>query len=122
MKILLAEDNAINQKLALRLLEKRGHSVVIANNGKEALARLDEDIFDLILMDIQMPEIDGLEATAIIREREKRKGGHLPIVAMTAHAMKGDKERCLEAGMDDYVSKPIKPAELFAAIERFGSA
>lgn len=122
MKILLAEDNAINQKLALRLLEKRGHSVVIANNGKEALARLDEDIFDLILMDIQMPEMDGLEATAIIREREKRKGGHLPIVAMTAHAMKGDKERCLEAGMDDYVSKPIKPAELFAAIERFGSA
>ncbi len=120
MKILLAEDNATNQKLALRLLEKRGHSVVIANNGKEALAKLEDDIFDLILMDIQMPEMDGLEATGLIREKEKRKGGHVPIVAMTAHAMKGDRERCLEAGMDDYVSKPINPGELFAAIERFG--
>jgi len=118
LRILLADDNAVNQKLAVRLLEKCGHEVVATENGLEALAALEEQCFDLVLMDVQMPEMDGLEATAAIREKERSTPAHLPIIAMTAHAMKGDEERCLKAGMDDYVSKPIKPTELFAAIER----
>ncbi|HKX32636.1 MAG TPA: response regulator, partial [Blastocatellia bacterium] len=118
--ILLAEDNAINQKLAVRLLEKRGHSVTVVNNGLEAVAAIEHERFDLILMDVQMPELNGYEATMEIRERERLDGGHIPIIAMTANAMKGDRERCLESGMDAYVSKPIKPEELFAAIEQGG--
>ena len=120
LRILLAEDNLVNQTLAIRLLEKHGHTVVVANNGREALAILERSApggFDLALMDIQMPEMDGFEATAAIREKEKTSGKHLPIIALTAHAMKGDQERCAAAGMDGYVSKPIHPDELFQAIE-----
>ena len=106
--------------VAARLLGKRGHDVTIAENGRQALAALDvpgSPGFDLILMDVQMPDMDGFEATGIIREREKFTGAHLPIVAMTANAMKGDKERCLASGMDGYVSKPIDVEELLAVIE-----
>ncbi|HLY59380.1 MAG TPA: PAS domain S-box protein [Terriglobia bacterium] len=120
LRILLAEDNSVNQLLAIRLLEKRGHTVVAVNNGREALTsleRTDPMGFDVVLMDIQMPEMDGLEATAVIRAREITTGNHLPIIAMTARAMKGDRERCLNAGMDGYVSKPIKIVDLLAAIE-----
>jgi CheY-like chemotaxis protein len=120
MRVLLAEDNVVNQHLALRLLEKHGYSVVVANNGKEALAALAREVFDLLLMDVQMPEMDGFEATAKIREQEEATGRHLPIIAMTAHAMKGDEERCLAAGMDAYVSKPINPAEMFAVVDKYG--
>jgi two-component system, sensor histidine kinase and response regulator len=107
LHILLAEDNHVNQKLAQRLLEKRGHHVVLANNGKEALAALAHHSFDVALMDVQMPEMDGLAATKAIREKEKLTGSHLPVIAMTARVMKGDRERCMEAGMDGYISKPI---------------
>ncbi len=120
LRILLAEDNAVNQQLSLRLLEKWGHKVVVTGNGREALAALEKSVlggFDLLLMDVQMPEIGGFEATAIIREREKATGCHIPIIAMTAHAIKGDRERCLAAGMDGYISKPIRAQELFEAIE-----
>src|SRR5579871_4351610 len=117
-RVLLAEDNAVNQTLAVRLLEKRGYIVTTANDGHQALIALDRGEFDVVLMDIQMPQMDGLEATAEIRRREIRTGKHVPIVAMTAHALKSDEERCLEAGMDAYISKPIRTAELFATIER----
>ena len=127
LHILLAEDNAINQRVALGILEKRGHAVVVAGNGKEALAALEREAFDLILMDVQMPEMDGFEATKAIREREALAQltpnpqhpapFHIPIVAMTAHAMKGDRERCLEAGMDAYVSKPLQAQQLFEIIK-----
>jgi two-component system, sensor histidine kinase and response regulator len=117
LDVLLAEDNLVNQKLAARLLEKQGHKVTLASNGKEALTILEKQPFDLILMDVQMPELDGFEATAAIREREKFTGGRQVIIAMTAHAMKGDRERCLRAGMDGYVSKPIHAKELFTAID-----
>jgi PAS domain S-box-containing protein len=117
-RILLAEDNLVNQKVALRLLEKRGHCVVVAESGKKALDAWREQRFDLILMDVQMPEMDGFEATAKIRDHEKSGRDHIPIIAMTAHALVGDRERCLAAGMDDYVSKPISTRDLFAAIER----
>jgi signal transduction histidine kinase/CheY-like chemotaxis protein/ligand-binding sensor domain-containing protein len=116
--ILLAEDNPVNQMLAVRLLNKRGYIVVTADNGVEAVAAFERQSFDVVLMDIQMPEMDGLEATAKIRARERLSGRRIPIVAFTAHALPGDRERCLEAGMDDYVTKPIQPAILFAAIER----
>ncbi len=115
--ILLVEDNTVNQFLASRLLEKRGHHVVVAGNGKEALEALEIHHIELVLMDVQMPEMDGFEATVAIREKERLNGGHLPIVAMTAHTMKGDQERCLEAGMDGYVMKPVQTKELFTAIE-----
>jgi signal transduction histidine kinase/CheY-like chemotaxis protein len=118
LRILVAEDSAINQRLASALLTRRGHSVFVAANGREALEVLERESVDLVLMDVQMPEMDGIEATSTIRRRERLGGRHLPIVAMTAHAMSGDRERCLEAGMDDYVSKPVQPAALFAAIER----
>ena len=117
LRILLAEDNPVNQQLASRLLQKRGHHVLIAENGRKALEALANGNFDLVLMDIQMPEMDGFEATAAIRRRERSAGHHVPIIAMTAHAMKGDDERCRAAGMDGYLSKPIRARELFATIE-----
>jgi two-component system, sensor histidine kinase and response regulator len=117
VRILLAEDNTVNQKLATRLLEKRGHAVVVTGNGREALEALERQSFDLVIMDVQMPEMDGFEATAAIRTRENGTGAHIPIIAMTAHAMTGDRERCLAAGMDGYVSKPIQAKELFETIE-----
>jgi PAS domain S-box-containing protein len=119
LRILVVEDNAVNQQLAARLLEKHGHEVELAGNGREAMEMLvtGGPGFDLALMDVQMPEIDGLEATALIRRQEKVTGRHLPIVAMTAHAMKGDRERCLAAGMDAYISKPLHPDRLFAALD-----
>jgi len=118
LRILLAEDNAVNQKLAQRLLEKQGHAVTVAGDGRQALAALEKtEAFDLVLMDVQMPAMDGFQATALIRERERKTGQHLPIIAMTAHAMAGDRERCLGAGMDGYISKPIGVDELFAVIE-----
>jgi CheY-like chemotaxis protein len=116
LKILLAEDSVVNQRLARALLEPRGHTLVIAGDGREAVRQVEEDHFDLVLMDVQMPEMDGLEATREIRRREEATGRHVPIIAMTAHAMKGDRERCLEVGMDSYVSKPVRAADLFAAI------
>ncbi len=119
LRVLLAEDNAVNQTLAVRLLEKRGHVVVVAETGKAALGTLEKEQFDIILMDIEMPDMDGFAATAAIRDREQTTHAHIPIIAMTAHAMGGDKERCLAAGMDGYVAKPLQPRELFAAIEEF---
>jgi PAS domain S-box-containing protein len=119
LRILLVEDNAINQVLAARLLEKRGHSVIVAGNGKEALAALEKQSFDLVFMDIQMPEMDGFEATAAIRAKEKISGNHLAVVAMTAHAMVGDRERCLAAGMDDYLTKPIRPDQLTSLLAHY---
>jgi two-component system sensor histidine kinase/response regulator len=116
-RILLVEDNVVNQTLAVRLLEKRGYSVSIAGDGRKALTALAEGVFDAVLMDVQMPNMDGFEATAAIRETEKSTGKHIPIVAMTAHALKSDQVRCLSAGMDAYVSKPIRTHELFATIE-----
>jgi two-component system, sensor histidine kinase and response regulator len=116
--ILLAEDNPINQKLAVRILENRGHKVTVVDNGKKTLAALDKNAYDLVLMDVQMPEMDGYQATAEIRLRERKSGNHTPIIAMTAHAMKGDREKCLEAGMDEYVSKPLKPYDLQSTIEQ----
>jgi CheY-like chemotaxis protein len=116
--ILLAEDNVVNQKLVARILEKAGHDVVVAVNGREVLAAIDGQRFDLILMDIQMPEMDGLEATRAIRERELTTGEHVPIIAVTAHALTGDKERCLRSGMDGYLSKPINVPALLAAIRQ----
>ncbi len=116
LKILVAEDTPFNQKFITRLLGRWGHTTIIVGDGRKAVAAISEDRYDLILMDVQMPEMDGFEATAIIRELEKQKGAHTPIIAMTAHAMKGDRERCLEAGMDDYVPKPISSEALLNAI------
>ncbi len=118
LRVLLAEDNTINQKLALRLLQRRGHHVTVATDGREVLQALDQAAFDLILMDVQMPNMSGFECAAAIRQVETLSGTHIPIIAMTAHAMAGDRERCLEAGMDDYVSKPITPRALFEAMDR----
>ncbi len=117
LRVLLAEDHPVNQKLAVRLLEKQGHTVVVAGDGKEALDALARQAFDLVLMDVQMPAMDGFEAAGRIRREEQGTGRHVPILAMTAHAMKGDRERCLEAGMDGYVAKPIQPHELYEAID-----
>ncbi|MBI1788335.1 MAG: response regulator [Acidobacteria bacterium] len=117
LQILLAEDNLVNQRLALRLLEKQGHQVTVAGNGREALAAFESRPFDLILMDVQMPEMDGIEAATAIRAREHGKGPRVPILALTASAMKGDQERCLEAGMDGYVAKPFQADELYRTIE-----
>jgi signal transduction histidine kinase/FixJ family two-component response regulator len=122
LRVLVAEDNLVNQKLARRLLEKRGHTVVVAATGTAALAACERERFDLVLMDVQMPEMDGFEATAAIRARERAGAAHVPIVAMTAHAMKGDEERCLAAGMDAYVAKPIDAAKLFAVIDALVTA
>ena len=116
-KVLVAEDNVVNQLVAVKLLTRRGHTVTVAKNGIEALAALERDAFDLVLMDVQMPLMGGLEATAAIRQREAGTGAHIRIVAMTAHAMNGDRERCVAAGMDGYLSKPIDPRLLFAVVE-----
>jgi len=118
LRILLAEDNAVNQKLAISLLTKMGHDVTLALNGREAVEKSAAEPFDLIFMDVQMPEMDGFEATREIRSREHHSGTHVPIVAMTAHAMNSDQERCLSAGMDDYVTKPFSRNDLITAIDR----
>jgi len=118
MRVLLAEDNAVNRKLAIALLEKRGHEVIVAENGQEALGALTRERVDLVLMDVQMPIMDGFEAIRAIRVKEQSTGEHLPIIALTAHAMKGDRERCLAAGADDYVAKPVRLPELLAAMDR----
>jgi CheY-like chemotaxis protein len=120
MFVLLAEDNSVNQLIARSILEKQGHGVVVARNGREALALVQVEAFDLVLMDVQMPEMDGMAATRAIRKLESGSARHLPIIGVTAHAMKGDKEHCLAAGMDGYVSKPIRPETLLAAIAALG--
>jgi len=117
VRVLLAEDNPVNRMLAVRLLEREGYQLMVACDGRQALAALEANSFDLALVDIQMPEVDGFEVTAAIRRHEAQYGGHLPIIAMTAHAMKGDAEQCLAAGMDGYVSKPIAAGRLFEEIE-----
>jgi CheY-like chemotaxis protein len=112
LRVLLAEDNPVNQKLAKRLLEKNGHIVFLAATGREALALLDREKIDVVLMDLQMPEMDGIQATAAIRASEQLRGGHVPIVALTAHALMGDREHCLANGMDGYLAKPYSSEEL----------
>ena len=118
LRFLVVEDNVVNRLVATRLIEKQNHIVSTAANGREALDMLERERFDCVLMDVQMPVLDGFEATAAIRDRERHSGGHLPIIAMTAHAMAGDLERCLAAGMDAYLTKPIQAAALFATVER----
>jgi CheY-like chemotaxis protein len=119
LHILLAEDNLVNQKLAMRVLEKQRHTVVVVGNGRQAVSAVEKEQFDLVLMDVQMPEMGGFEATAAIREKEKATGAHIPIIAMTANAMQGDRERCLVAGMDDYVSKPVCLEELMKVLSKY---
>jgi len=119
MRLLLAEDNVVNRFLAVRILQKQGHEVETVSNGREAVARANSGEWDVILMDVQMPEMDGLQATREIRQRERASGRHVPIIAMTAHVMKGDRERCLEAGMDDYLAKPLRADGLLATIDKF---
>ncbi len=115
--MLVAEDNLVNRTLAEHLLRRRGHQPVMVVNGREAVDALEDQSIDLVLMDLQMPEMDGFEATAAIRARERRTGARIPIIALTAHAMEGDRQRCLDADMDGYVSKPIDAVELFGVIE-----
>jgi CheY-like chemotaxis protein len=117
LRVLLAEDNEINQQVAVEFLQMRGHEARITGNGIEALAALADERFDVILMDVQMPLMDGFKATAAIREKEKTTGDHIPIIAMTGYAMKGDRQRCLDAGMDAYICKPIRSQELYEIIE-----
>lgn len=117
LRVLLAEDNRVNQALIVNLLSRHGHQVVVAEDGREALDAHAKQHFDVILMDIQMPELDGFETTAAIRTREMVTGEHIHIVALTAHAMRGDRERCIAAGMDGYLTKPVKPNELYDAID-----
>src|SRR5208337_1326024 len=127
VSILLCDDNAINQKVAARILQQVGYEPTLAANGREALEALDKKRYDLIFMDVMMPEMDGLEATRLIRERQKDPTSHpnyqsrIVVIAMTAQAMQGDREKCLAAGMDDYLSKPILPKDVRAMIERWGS-
>jgi PAS domain S-box-containing protein len=121
MRILVAEDNPVNQELVLHLLERRGHSVILAENGRQALEAVEKHSFDLVLMDVQMPELGGLEATQAIRQKEKTSGKHVPILAMTAHAMQGDRERCLAAGMDGYIAKPLDPRKFLQTVEAVGA-
>jgi CheY-like chemotaxis protein len=122
LRVLLAEDNAVNRKIACHVLEKHGYHVTVAVDGRQALAALDRAHFDVVLMDVQMPEMDGFETTAAIRARERGNGTHLPIIAMTAHAMQGDRERCIDAGMDSYISKPLNVGELIELVEKFADA
>jgi two-component system, sensor histidine kinase and response regulator len=117
LRVLLAEDNAVNRVVASRLLEKQGHHVAIATTGREALVALRREHYDVVLMDVQMPDMDGFEATRAIRAMEQHTGRHQQIIALTAHAMIGDRERCLEAGMDAYLAKPISPQELYELLE-----
>jgi two-component system, sensor histidine kinase and response regulator len=119
LRILVVDDNAVNRLLAVRLLERRGHIVNVASNGRHALASLHDSLHDLVLMDVQMPEMDGYEATAAIRELEKSTGDHIAIVAMTANAQPSDRDRCLRSGMDDYVAKPLDATELYRVIDTF---
>jgi len=121
LRILLAEDNVVNQRVAVGLLKKRGHHVAVVSTGLEALAAMETDRFDLVLMDVQMPEMGGLEATAAIRAREQETERRTRIVAMTAHAMAGDRERCAAAGMDGYLTKPINAVELDALLKSYAS-
>ena len=117
-RILLAEDNVVNQRLTARVLEKSGHTVVIVANGREALDALRDDTFDMVLMDVQMPGMDGYEATRAIRTGERIKNKHIPVLAFTAHAMAGDRDRCLAAGMNGYISKPINASHLLNLVSR----
>jgi CheY-like chemotaxis protein len=117
--ILLAEDNLVNQRVARAVLEKAGHRVIIAGTGQQAVELWEEQRFDLILMDVQMPDMDGFEATAVIRQKEQGSGRHMPIIAMTAHAMSGDKERCLSAGMDNFLSKPFHARTLLDLVAKY---
>jgi CheY-like chemotaxis protein len=117
LRILVVEDVEVNQRLVATVLQRHGHSVEVAANGRLAVEELKKNHYDLVLMDVQMPEMDGLEATETIRRHETKTGGHVTIVAMTAHAMKGDRERCLASGMDSYISKPVRAGELLALIE-----
>ncbi|HEY5313724.1 MAG TPA: response regulator, partial [Pirellulales bacterium] len=119
LQVLLADDNPVNQMTGATMLQKLGHAVEVANNGHEAIERIGAQKFDIVFMDVQMPEMDGLTATREIRKSEHAMGKHIPIVAMTAHAMKGDRERCIEVGMDGYISKPIEAAQLYRAIETY---
>jgi CheY-like chemotaxis protein len=121
MRVLLAEDNRVNQKIAMRMLEALGASATLAEDGAQALEALDQGVFDLVLMDCQMPGMDGFEATARIRERERDRGGRIPIIAMTAHALEGDRQVCLAAGMDDYLSKPVTRKNLWTTLSRWSS-
>ena len=118
---MLAEDNAVNQKIATRVLEKQGHLVTVASDGREALALLDRACFDVVLMDVQMPEMDGFEATGFIRAGERGTSRHMPIIAMTAHAMQGDRDRCIASGMDDYIAKPLDVRGLLEVLEKFAN-
>jgi CheY-like chemotaxis protein len=118
-RVLVVEDSVVNQRVAARLLEKLGCRIDVAANGLEAVTMLAQLAYDLVFMDCQMPEMDGFVATAVIRQREAHSGRHTPIIAMTANAMQGDRERCLEAGMDDYVSKPVKPEALAAMLQKW---
>jgi CheY-like chemotaxis protein len=120
LRILVAEDNSVNQRVALFLLKKQGHSVVVASNGAEAVHAAAREPFDIIFMDIQMPVMNGYEAAQAIRERERGTGEHTPIIALTAHAMNGTRETCVEAGMDDYLSKPIQSQQLYEFLARWG--
>jgi two-component system sensor histidine kinase/response regulator len=121
LQILLAEDGLINQEVMVGLLEMQGHHVEIAQNGKQAVAAWQRERFDVVFMDLEMPDMDGLEATTVIREMEKSHGCHTPIIAMTAHAMKGFRDRCLEVGMDGYITKPVNPQELFKTLDSLGA-
>ena len=118
LRVLVAEDNAVNQRLMVRMLERKGHTAVVAGNGREALDVLARETFDMVFMDVQMPEMDGFEATAMIREKERETGRHQIVIAVTAHAMKGDRERCLAAGMDGYLTKPIGLAQFDEILEK----
>src|SRR4029077_6715470 len=120
LRVLVAEDNPVNQELVVQLLTRRGHTVIVAEDGRQAIASLEKHSFDLVLMDVQMPELGGLEATQAIREKEKASGTHVPIIAMTAHAMQGDRERCLAAGMDGYIAKPLDPKKFLQTVEAVG--
>ena len=122
MRVLLAEDGRVNQLVAIRLLEERGHSVVLAEDGQLAVDIHGRERFDAILMDVQMPRMDGYAATREIRKREQAVGEHIPIIAMTANAMEGDREKCLEAGMDDYLAKPVRSYDLISVLEKYSAA